>query len=714
MRADAVKVVENAWIQLSDGCRLAAKLWLPAAAESNPVPAVLEYIPYRKRDFKAVRDNAIHGYFAAHGYAGVRVDLRGSGDSEGILRDEYLQQELNDGVEVLRWIASQWWCNGTIGMFGLSWGGFNGLQIAAMQPPELKAVITVCSSDDRYADDIHYMGGCLLTDNLSWASTMFAYNSCPPDPKVVGERWREMWLERLEGSGLWLETWLTHQRRDGYWRRGSVREDYSLIQCPVFAVSGWADGYSNTVFHLMEHLQVPRWGLIGAWGHKYPHMGGPGPAIGFLQEALRWWDQWLKGIDRGVTEEPMLRAWMQDSFSPIVAARPGRWVAEYEWPSTRVVPEPFVLTSGGLEPRAPAEEIASVASARSGVGPPSGTAGVSSSKTPNGSELVDNSELSARGVQSAVPPGAAFVVRSPLTVGLFAGKWCSYAEVTDLPNDQREEDGGALVFDSCPLAEPLEILGSPEAELMLASDKHIAQVAVRLSDIAPEGTVTRVTYGLLNLTHRTSDESPEELEPGKRYTVKVRLNHIAQRFPAGHRLRVAVSSSYWPLAWPAPESAQLTIYPDHSRVVIPRRPPAEHDDRMRRFAPPEAAEPLSTTLLAPPKREWNVIHNLATNEVILDVVNNDATYRLDDIDLTIGKDVEERFAYLNNRYDTLRAEVTSKRSFRRGQWNVRTITRTVLSSTRTHFRIRATLDAYDGDARILARSWDETIPRDHL
>ncbi len=720
MQPHSVKVIEDVRIDLPDGCRLAAKVWLPADAELNAVPAVLEYIPYRKRDFKAVRDHQIHSYFAAHGYAGVRVDLRGSGDSDGILRDEYLQQELDDGVEVLRWIASQPWCNGSIGMFGLSWGGFNGLQIAAMQPPELKAVITVCSSDDRYSDDIHYMGGCLLTDNLSWASTMFAYNSCPPDPEVVGERWREMWLERLEGSGLWLETWLTHQRRNSYWRHGSVCEDFSRIGCPVFAVSGWADGYTNTVFHLMEHLRVPRWGLIGAWGHKYPHMGGPGPAIGFLQESLRWWDQWLKGIDRGVTEEPMLRAWMRDTFSPIAAERPGRWVAEYVWPGTRIVPEPFVLTGDGLEP-AGADRVS--ASDRTGAGAATAATGSGGDKPggvtasgagAGGAELVEPGDLAARGAQTAAPTEPAFEVRSPLSVGLFAGKWCSYAEDTDLPNDQREEDGGALVFDSRPLTEPLEILGAPEVELTLASDKHSAQVAVRLSDVAPDGTVMRVTYGLLNLTHRDSDDAPTELEPGKRYTVKVKLNYIAQRFAAGHRLRVAISSSYWPLAWPAPESAKLTIFPKYSRIIIPRRPPAAHDGALRPFDPPEAAEPPATALLAPAKREWKVIHNLASNEVTLDVVNNDARYRLDEIDLTIGKDVHEQFTYRNNRYDTLRAEVTARRSFERGHWNVRTVTRTVLSSTRTHFRIRATLDAYEGDARILAKSWDETIPRDHL
>ena len=320
-----VEVVEHAWIPMPDGCRLAAKLWIPEGARRAPVPAVLEYIPYRKRDLKAVRDTEIHGFFAERGYAGVRVDLRGSGDSEGVLQGEYLPRELDDGVAVLEWIAAQPWCNGRLGLFGLSWGGFNGLQLAARRPPGLDAVITVCSSDDRYSDDVHYMGGCLLTDNLSWASVMLSYNSAPPDPEIVGPAWRELWRERLEGSGLWLKTWLQHQRRDAYWRHGSVCEDFGAIRCPVLAVSGWADGYCNTVFRLMQRLPGPRKGLIGPWGHKYPHMGGPGPAIDFLSECVRWWERWLADVENGVDAAPRIRAWLQDSVSPLSDDRPGRW-----------------------------------------------------------------------------------------------------------------------------------------------------------------------------------------------------------------------------------------------------------------------------------------------------------------------------------------------------------------------------------------------------
>ncbi len=665
-------VYENVWIPMPDGIQLAAKVWLPPDAEENPVPAIVEYIPYRKRDLKSIRDARIHAFFAQRGYAGIRVDLRGSGDSEGVLYDEYLQQEQDDGLTILKWLAEQPWCTGKVGLFGLSWGGFNGLQIAALQPPELGAVITVCSSDDRYVDDVHYMGGCLLTDNLSWASTMFAHTSCPPDPAVVGDRWREMWLERLENSGLWLKTWLEHPHRDDFWRHASVCEDYSAVQVPVMAVSGWADGYSNSVFRLMQHLQVPRKGLVGPWGHKYPHENGIGPDIDFLGECVRWWDQWLKGIDRGIEDEPMLRVWMQDFFNPIEAKpkRPGRWVAEESWHDDYREHREYIL---GPQRLLPADEV-----------------------SPEDIENAQDAELT---------------LQSPLSVGLFAGKWASYSSSTDLPWDQRSEDGGALVFDTEPLTAAVEILGSAVVELTLKVDKPIAQVAVRLSDIAPDDRATRVTFGILNLAHRESHAHPTRLEPGQRYRVRVPLNYVAQRFPEGHRIRVALSTSYWPLAWPAPEPVQMTVCMGESRLWLPVRQPKPIDDQLKELGKARTASAPGTTLLAPAKREWTVSHNLASTEVALNVVNNDPRLYLHEIDLSFGRNVRERYTYHHNDYNTVRGEVETEREFERGDWKVYTITRTILTSTPETFIVTAVLDAYEGDKRIFSKTWDESIPR---
>src|SRR3954454_17744044 len=171
--AAAVDVIEHVWIPLADGARLAARVWLPADANSAPVPAILEYLPYRLSDGTAEWDHAQMNHLARNGYAGVRVDIRGSGNSDGRLTDEYAPQEQADALEVLRWIAAQPWCDGAIGMTGASWGGFNGLQIAAHAPPELKAVASYFASDDRYADDVHYRGGCVLgMDMLQWSVSM--------------------------------------------------------------------------------------------------------------------------------------------------------------------------------------------------------------------------------------------------------------------------------------------------------------------------------------------------------------------------------------------------------------------------------------------------------------------------------------------------------------------------------------------------------------
>ncbi|MFO7981955.1 MAG: CocE/NonD family hydrolase [Desulfuromonadales bacterium] len=663
-----VKRQENVRIPMPDGVHLSARIWMPENAENEPVPAILEYIPYRKRDLTRDEDELNHPYFAGHGYAAVRVDLRGSGESEGILEDEYLPIEQEDGLEVLRWLSDQPWCDGNVGMIGISWGGFNGLQLAALDPPELKAVISVCSTDDRYADDVHYMGGCLLGDNLSWAATMFGYNSCPPDPELVGEKWRELWLERLEGSGMWLEHWLQHQRRNAYWKQGSICEDFSSVRTPIMAVSGWADGYSNAVFRMMENLESPFKGLVGPWGHKYPHLGKPGPAIGFLQEALRWWDYWLKGKETGIMEEPRLRAWMQKSVPPTTALTlsPGYWVAEDEWPSSHIEKRRYSLEPGWIRPE-----------------------GEAASKTP-------------------------LSLQSPLSVGLFAGKWCSFSATPDLPHDQREEDGGALVFESDPLQEEIEILGSPVVELELSSSKPVAMVAVRLSDVAPDDATTRVTYGLLNLTHRNSHEHPEQLEPGRHYRIPVRLNNIAQTFPEGHRLRISISTSYWPLAWPPPEAVRLTIFAGASSLILPIREPRREDADLHPFPEPEATPELKTTLLEPMDYDWVVHRDLARDISTLEVIKDEGTYRIEEIDLEVQRKVIEWYSYKGNDFESPRGETYCERGFRRGDWKVLTITRTVLTADAEEFHFQADLDAYEGRKRVFCKSWDRRIPRDHI
>ncbi|PXY28303.1 CocE/NonD family hydrolase [Prauserella muralis] len=658
---------EHVWITVSDGTRLAARIWRPAGSDDEPVPGILEYIPYRKRDLTAIRDSIHHPYLAGHGYACVRVDLRGTGESEGVLTDEYTEQEQRDAEDVLDWIASQPWCTGRTGMMGISWGGFAALQVAVRQPKSLHAIAISSFTDDRYADDFHYMGGCLLSDNLAEAGTMFAYGTLPPDPALVGERWRDMWRERVEATGPWVDQWLEHQRRDEYWLHASVSETYSDVRCPVLATSGWADGYSNAVSRLLAHLDVPRKGLVGPWSHKYPHLGEPGPAIGYLQELVRWWDHWLKDIDNGVMDGPMLLTWMQDSVPPSTSYedRPGRWVGEASWPSPNVRPVELPLARHRL------------------------------------------------GEQGEEVPEEAITVQSPLSVGQFSGKWASYNAPPDLPYDQREEDGGSLVFETEPLSERVEILGSPVVHLDVEADKPVAMVAVRLSDVLPDGRATRATYGLLNLAHRNGHDEPEPLEPGKRYRVSVHLNVVAQAFPPGHRIRLSLSSSYWPLAWPPPEAARLTVHTGASSLTLPVRTQGDELPSPV-FGEPEGAEPMPTVVTEPGDRRWQVSRDLVQYESGLEILKDSGTLYFPDIDLSVTRRARERYASQADDFASARGETEWTMTFARGDWEATTVTHTELSCTRTEFVLHARLDGYEGKRRLFSRNWQRRIPRDNV
>ncbi|MEV0558249.1 MULTISPECIES: CocE/NonD family hydrolase [unclassified Streptomyces] len=655
-------------IPMPDGVHLSARVWRPVSSDDSPVPAILEYIPYRKGDLSSVRDSIHHPYIAGHGYACVRVDLRGTGDSEGVLTDEYLEVEQSDAEAVLDWLATQPWCDGTTGMMGISWGAFAALQVAARRPASLRAIVISSFTDDRYSDDMHYMGGAMLSDNLAEAGTMFAYATCPPDPSAVGGRWREMWHERLDAAQPWVLNWLRHQRRDSYWRHASVCEDYAAVRCPVLASSGWADGYSNAVTRLLAHLDVPRKGLIGPWSHKYPHLGEPGPAIGYLQEVVRWWDHWLKEADNGAMDGPMLRAWMQDSVPPSTSYedRPGRWVGEPTWPSRHVHDTAYALRSRHLT----AED-----------------------------EAPDD--------------GGSQTLRSPLSVGQFAGKWASYNAPPDLPYDQREEDGGSLVYETEPLTDRLEILGAPRVELEVSADQPVAMVAARLSDVAPDGSATRVTYGVLNLTRRDSMDEPAPLEPGRRHRATLHLNGVAQAFPPGHRVRLSLSTSYWPLAWPPPRPTLLTVHEQPCRLVLPVRP-ADEPDTSAPFDAPEGTAPITTTRVTPPEQRWEVSRDLVDYGAALNIVKDRGTVHFDAMDLDVGCRVHERYTSVADDFTSPAGDVTWTMSFRRKDWDVRVRTSTTLTCDAEAFHVNATLDAYEHGQRIASRTWNESVPRDAL
>jgi uncharacterized protein len=666
----AVRDTENVWITMSDGCRLAARVWRPDEEPGVPVPAILEYIPYRKRDFMRRRDEGIHAWFAGHGYAAVRVDMRGSGESDGVMHDEYLAQEQDDALEVIDWIARQPWCSGKVGMMGKSWGAYNSVQVAARRPAALKAIIAVMGTDDRFAECIHFSGGCLLNDNFWWGCVMQIFNARPPDPAIVGERWRAMWLERLEAERFWPEIWLEHQVLDDYWKHGSVCFDYGAIQCPTWFWGGWADLYRDTPFRLAENLQVPRRVTVGPWAHLYPHEAIPAPAVGFLQEALRWWDHWLKGIDRGVMSAAPLNFYMMEALEPQAscAARPGRWVAEERWPSPNVEVRTFALNADALAEE-PGEQLA-------------------------------------------------LSLRSPQTTGLAAGDWGSFGNPGDVPGDQREDSFGSLEFTSAPLLERCEILGNSRVILDLAADRTEALVAVRLIDVAPSGAASCVARGFLNLAHRRGREDPKPLVPGERYRVEVQLTGTAYAFPAGHRVQVALSGAYWPIVWPSPEPATLTLTTGISQLRLPvRRTAAEAAIEL-----PEAvsAQPSPATVLRQGRVERSVSADPVTGDVThrlyVDggVFGDWGKFRLEDIALEMGHVFERNYRIHPNEPNSARATMTQSYDMARGDWRVSINAGAEMTSTGKTFELTAWLEALEGDTVVCRRDWRSSIPRKHV
>ncbi len=645
-------------ILMPDGCRLSARVWRPVDADARPVPAILEYLPYRKRDGTAARDALTHPYLARRGYACVRVDMRGNGDSQGLMADEYTERELADAVAVIDWLAAQPWCSGAVGMMGISWGGFNALQVAALQPEPLKAIITLCSTVDRFADDIHYKGGCLLNENLGWGATMWAYSSRAPDPALRPD-WREMWLERLQNEPFLPATWLRHQRRDAYWRHGSVCEDFGAIKARVLAIGGWGDAYKNAVPRIVENISGAK-GIVGPWVHKYPHFAVPEPRIGFLQEALRWWDRWLKGIDTGVQDDPDYRVWLMDGVRPATwyTERPGRWIAERGQATARIPHRRLHLTDAGLR--------------------------------------ADADALSAR-------------IRSPQHCGLAAGEYCAIWLGPELPGDQRADDALSACFDSAPLAGDMDLMGAPHLHLHLASDRPQAQIAVRLNHVHPDGASTRITYGVLNLSHRGDPADPAPLPPGRPVEIGLALDHIAYRVPRGHRLRVAVSSAYWPLVWPAPESATLTL--TRGVLELPMRETAGGDECA--FAPPDAAAPRRTEDLRPAAHERRIETDMTTGEVRLVIVDDFGKQRDCGHGLISGSVARETWSIHPDDPLSARGRCHWTTELERGGIALRTETRCEMWSDAAQYHLRARVQAFDGADCIHDRTVTDRIARDN-
>jgi predicted acyl esterase len=524
---------EQAWIPLRDGVRLAATLYMPEGARPGErFPALLEYLPYRKDDGTAARDFALHAYFARHRYVTARVDIRGTGRSEGRPPDrEYSEQEQQDGLEVIAWLARQPWSTGKVGMFGISWGGFNSIQHAMRRPPELRAILAIEATDDLFQDDIHFIDGLMHVDEYELSMDLQPALSPSPDYPLD-----EAILEARFDNPPWSLLYKRQQRDGAFWGRASLNRRYDAIDIPVFLIGGWLDGYRDSVPRMLQRVKTPVKAIIGPWNHDFPDQAVPGPTIEWRHEAVRFWDHWLKGRDTGIKDEPRLAVYMRHWHppDPNLQEIPGEWRWESGWPPRDSRDATYYLAPD-------------------------------------------------HALRPAPPSAASHDLRYVPSAGAEAGFW--WGELTP---DQRPADAFSLVYDTAPLEEDVAILGFPRALLRASATAPLAHWFARLSDVAPDGSVTLVTGAGLNGAHRESAEHPEPLEPGRVYPLEIEMHVTSWIFPRGHRIRLAVSNSMWPMIWPTPHPMTTSLHlggEGGSRLVLPVVP--RESAARPRFLPPE-------------------------------------------------------------------------------------------------------------------------------
>jgi uncharacterized protein len=644
------------FLTMADGVRLNVTLYEPEG--DGPWPAILEALPYRKDDDTASY-RPEYERLAEHGYLVCRADLRGTGSSEGVAEDEYPAVERSDLVTVIDWLATQEWSSGSVGMYGTSYSGFNSIQVAMERPPALKAIIPIFATDDRYADDVHYFGGALKQlDLVDYPTYMIAMNALPPVPGVYGEGWRDEWERRVAANEPWMLTWIEHQRYDGYWKYGSLIEDYGSIEAATMIVAGWADGYTNNSLRTLEALRCPRRLILGPWAHASTDTSIPGPNVNLVPEMLRWWDRWLKGVDNGVDREPefVLFARRSTRISPHERDVRGEWRFEPSWPVDRLVERPLELEK---------------AAGPLGDGP---------------------DRLDVRG-----------------DVGWTGWISCAGHYPWGQPDDQRPDEAFSLVYDWEPLDEELEILGHPVLEVTVTSSEPVAYLSAKLCDVFPDGYSALVTRGLLNLAHRGSRERPEPLEPGRAYRVRFELEVTSWVFEAGHRIRLDLAGADWPNAWAPPAAATLTIERAGSSLLLPvldgPSPVAERPT----LAParPEKAIPNR----GHQDYAWRIEHDVAAGETRA-VVGNSGDYAATDDVPSFAEDYRGVVAVSATDPGVARAKGETRFEMRFPEATAVSHVTASVESDRDEYLVKIELRVSEDGVERWVRRWDRSFPRD--
>ncbi len=509
---------------MPDGVRLAADLYMPAGGQAaEKFPVLLEYLPYRRIEARG-RNYPLYSYFVQRGYVVAAVDIRGTGNSEGrLIPYEYSDIEHQDGEVVIDWLSRQRWSNGNVGMFGISWGGFNSIQMALRNPPALKAIIAVDATEDLYQEDVHFIDGIIHVD--SWEMSQDLDNARPGAPEYVID---EAYFRDRFDTQPWMMTYKRQQRDGAFWDRASARSRYPDIRIPSMHIAGWYDGYRDSVPRMLANLRAPVKAIIGPWSHTWPHEPYPKPGIEWRHEAVRWFDQWLKGIDTGIMEEPRFAVFVRNWHppGPYLEEAPGSWRFEDGWPIARIRDDVLYL-----QPDHSLSPLQSMATTHR--------------------------------------------LRYVPSIGVEAGgpvMWWG-----DVAHDQRPTDAFSLVYDGAPLEEETEILGKPRATLKVAADAPRANWFVRISDVAPDGTVTQVAGAGFNGSHRLSAREPAAMVPNESFELEIDLHFTSWVFPKGHRIRVAVNNAQWPMLWPTPYSmtTELRLGAGASRITLPVVPFAQ-------------------------------------------------------------------------------------------------------------------------------------------
>jgi putative CocE/NonD family hydrolase len=670
-------------IPVSDGQELSANLWLPEplpdGTGAKTFPAVLEMLPYRKDDWHAASDESRGEWLAARGFAYCRLDVRGTGSSPGIALDEYTARETQDGHDAVEWLAAQGWSNGRVAMWGISYGGFTAIQVALLHPPHLAAIVPMMATDDRYTDDVHYVGGCMTVSELSqYAVSMVAMNALPAVPAYRGPAWIDEWRDRLERTPVWLFEWLRRQRDGPYWRQGSVAPHWDRLTTPMLLIGGWMDEYVDAALRMLERCtNAPRRALIGNWVHSYPDGAYPGPNVDWNHELVRFLDHWLKGIDNGVMDEPALVAFRHEWAppEPFPKAWPGDWVAEAAWPPVDRTGTAFRLVSG---------------------------------EQPLLGRLLagDEDGDAARGTQVET-------LRHRATVGTRAGlSWGAGHAPNGLARDLRADDAGLPTFTSHPLGADLDVLGATVVELSWESPVPVATAVVRLQDVAPDGTPFQVTSGILNLTHRDSHEAPAALVPGAPTDVRVVLRSTAHRFRAGHRIRISIASAMWPVVWPSPEPADHRLHldgPRPARLVLPTVP----GGRPATSVPPFKTTPAGFREVGSERSDpaiWQIVEDVMAGTVTVRTAEYADSVLPDGRVLGTGERLEMTASDADPAHAELRNEVVYRLTgddpeiLVESDGTIRTTATDIAMSVNLHVR-------YGGEP-FFDRSWEETVPRD--